>query len=92
MARALSAVLVLPRAIPLHLRTGLASHHLRSGGGQVIPRAELAEMLADMDLSDAAIMAVVDADAELAALESGIDGAPDADARRVMVAELRGML
>ena len=49
-------------------------------------------MLADLELSDAAVGAVIDADAELAWLDAAIEGAPDADARREMVAELRGML
>ncbi len=58
----------------------------------MIPRAELAEMLADLELSDAAVGAIIDADAELAWLDAGIDGAPDAEDRRAMVEELRGMM
>lgn len=58
----------------------------------MIPRSELAEMLADLELSEVAVMAIVDADAELAWLEAGLEGAPDAAARAEMVEELRAMM
>ncbi len=58
----------------------------------MLTRSELADLLADEDLSDAAIAAMIDPDAELAALEADVGTGPDADARREMVAELRAMM
>ena len=58
----------------------------------MIPRDELAAMLgADDGPCDAAIW-MVDVDEELAKLASEADGAPDSEARRAMLAELRAML
>ncbi len=59
----------------------------------MMSRAELAALLADDDVSDAAITrALVDPAGELAALEAEVAGAPDASERADMVAELRRML
>lgn len=58
----------------------------------MLSRADLAEMVADLELSEAAVLAVADPWAELAWLEAGIEGAPDAEERRKMAEELRGML
>lgn len=58
----------------------------------MIPRSDLAEMVADLELSEVAIALVVDADAELAWLEAAMGDAPDAAARAEMVAELRRMM
>ena len=59
----------------------------------MISRAELADLLADEDLSDAAVAAmIIDPMAMLDELEEDIGSGPDAEARRAMVAELRAMM
>ena len=55
-------------------------------------RSELADLLADEDLSDAAIAAMINPQVELDALEADVGSGPDAEARRAMVAELRAMM
>ena len=55
-------------------------------------RSELAELLADEDLSDAAIAAMINPQVELDALEADVGSGPDAEARREMLAELRAMM
>ncbi len=55
----------------------------------MIPRDELAEMLRGEEISDAAIMAMLDPLEALAALESEIGSGPDASERAEMVRLLR---
>jgi hypothetical protein len=59
----------------------------------MLSRAELAALLCDEDVSDAAITrAIVDPAAELARLAVEIATVPDASERADMERELRGML
>ena len=59
----------------------------------MLTRSELAELLADEDLSDTAVAAmIIDPLAMLDALAEDIGTGPDCDARREMVAELRAAL
>ena len=59
----------------------------------MLTRAELTDLLADEDLSDTAVMAmIVDPLAAIEALAADVGDGPDAEARREMLSELLDMV